>query len=260
MNNLSAKLNKFSFVWSFFLKLAIKIFTMEAAKKGKKTSKPKKGSKTKKKSKKNNSMNFFTKFMLIILLLAILTASVFVLLKTTSQQDNKSTSVVKTESRKVAETESRKVAKTESRKDAKTESRKVAETESRKVAETESRKVAKTESRKVAETESDLKKTFKEQQNISGSWLSTEQGASLTIDNYGYRIDFFGIDASAPMTGMIIIKDNSINFISDGRDCKNEEGSYKLTFDKKNIRLVCKKDECVKRRNILEASWEWIEL
>ena len=236
MNNLSAKLNNFSFVWSFFLKLAIKIFTMEAAKKGKKTSKPKKGSKTKKKSKKNNSMNFFTKFMLIILLLAILTASVFVLLKTTSQQDNKSTSVVKTESRKDVKTESRKVAETESRKD------------------------AKTESRKDVKTESDLKKTFKEQQNISGSWLSTEQGASLTIDNYGYRIDFFGIDASAPMTGMIIIKDNSINFISDGRDCKNEEGSYKLTFDKKNIRLVCKKDECVKRRNILEASWEWIEL
>ena len=252
MNNLSAKLNNFSFVWSFFLKLAIKIFTMEAAKKGKKTSKPKKGSKTKKKSKKNNSMNFFTKFMLIILLLAILTASVFILLKTTSQQDNKSTSVVKTESRKDAKTESRKVAETESRK--------VAETESRKVAETESHKVAETESRKDVKTESDLKKTFKEQQNISGSWLSTEQGASLTIDNYGYRIDFFGIDASAPMTGMIIIKDNSINFISDGRDCKNEEGSYKLTFDKKNIRLVCKKDECVKRRNILEASWEWIEL
>ena len=98
------------------------------------------------------------------------------------------------------------------------------------------------------------------QESISGSWLSSEQGASLTIDNYGYRIDFFGVDASAPMTGMIIIEDNKISFISNGRDCKNEEGSYKITFNKKNIRLVCKKDDCTKRRNILEADWEWMEI
>ena len=98
------------------------------------------------------------------------------------------------------------------------------------------------------------------QESISGSWLSSEQGASLTIDNYGYRIDFFGVDASAPMTGMIIIEENKISFISNGRDCKNEEGSYKITFNKKNIRLVCKKDDCTKRRNILEADWEWMEI
>ena len=256
MNNLSAKLIIYPFHFSFFLKLAGKIFTMEAAKKGKKTSKPKKSSKPKKKNKKNNSMSFFTKFMLIILLLAVLTASVFVLLETTNQK------VAKTESQKVAKTESQKVAKPESQKAAKPESQKVAKTESQKIVKPESQKVAKPESQKAAKPESkpDLKKSFKEQQNLNGCWLSTEQGASLTIDNYGYRIDFFGVDASAPMTGMIIIKDNSISFISDGRDCKNEEGSYKVTFDKKNIRLVCKKDDCSKRRNILEADWEWMEL
>ena len=212
---------------------------MATTKKGKKTSKPKKGSKPKKKSKKNNSMGFFGKFMLSILLLAILLIGVLIVVKNinlnnTLNKDVKTEVVVKNTN---IDTDT----------DTDTDTKSTANSQ---------QPTAKSQQPKA----NSQKPKANSQESISGSWLSSEQGASLTIDNYGYRIDFFGVDASAPMTGMIIIEDNKISFISNGRDCKNEEGSYKITFNKKNIRLVCKKDDCTKRRNILEADWEWMEI
>lgn len=229
---------------------------MATTKKGKKTSKPKKGSKPKKKSKKNNSMGFFGKFMLSILLLAILLIGVLIVVKNinlnnTLNKDVKTEVVVKNTNIDT-DTDTKSTAKSQQPKansqQPKDEGQKTKD---------ESQK-SKDESQKTKDKSQ--KQKANSQESISGSWLSSEQGASLTIDNYGYRIDFFGVDASAPMTGMIIIEDNKISFISNGRDCKNEEGSYKITFNKKNIRLVCKKDDCTKRRNILEADWEWMEI
>lgn len=224
---------------------------MATTKKGKKTSKPKKGSKPKKKSKKNNSMGFFGKFMLSILLLAILLIGVLIVVKNinlnnTLNKDVKTEVVVKN---------------TNIDTDTDTDTKSTANSQQPKA--NSQQPTAKSQQPKAnsqKQKANSQKQKANSQESISGSWLSSEQGASLTIDNYGYRIDFFGVDASAPMTGMIIIEDNKISFISNGRDCKNEEGSYKITFNKKNIRLVCKKDDCTKRRNILEADWEWMEI
>ena len=222
---------------------------MATTKKGKKTSKPKKGSKPKKKSKKNNSMGFFGKFMLSILLLAILLIGVLIVVKNINL-NNTLNNDVKTE-----------VVVKNTNIDTDTDTKSTANSQkltinSQKPKANSQQPIANSQKQKA----NSQKPKINSQESISGSWLSSEQGASLTIDNYGYRIDFFGVDASAPMTGMIIIEDNKISFISNGRDCKNEEGSYKITFNKKNIRLVCKKDDCTKRRNILEADWEWMEI
>ena len=230
---------------------------MATTKKGKKTSKPKKGSKPKKKSKKNNSMGFFGKFMLSILLLAILLIGVLIVAKNINL-NNTLNKDVKTE---VVVKNTNIDTNTDTDTDTDTDTKSTANSQQPKVKSQKS----KDESQKpIANSQkpkaNSQKPKVNSQESISGSWLSSEQGASLTIDNYGYRIDFFGVDASAPMTGMIIIEDNKISFISNGRDCKNEEGSYKITFNKKNIRLVCKKDDCTKRRNILEADWEWMEI
>lgn len=222
---------------------------MATTKKGKKTSKPKKGSKPKKKSKKNNSMGFFGKFMLSILLLAILLIGVLIVVKNINL-NNTLNKDVKTE-----------VVVKNTNIDTDTDTKSTANSQQPTV---NSKKPTANSQQPIAKSQKPIANSQKpkvnSQESISGSWLSSEQGASLTIDNYGYRIDFFGVDASAPMTGMIIIEDNKISFISNGRDCKNEEGSYKITFNKKNIRLVCKKDDCTKRRNILEADWEWMEI
>ena len=233
---------------------------MATTKKGKKTSKPKKGSKPKKKSKKNNSMGFFGKFMLSILLLAILLIGVLIVVKNinlnnTLNKDVKTEVVVKNTNIDIdtdTDTDTKSTAKSQQPK-ANSQQQTI---NSQQPKANSQKPTAKSQQPKA----NSQKPKANSQESISGSWLSSEQGASLTIDNYGYRIDFFGVDASAPMTGMIIIEDNKISFISNGRDCKNEEGSYKITFNKKNIRLVCKKDDCTKRRNILEADWEWLEI
>ena len=104
-----------------------------------------------------------------------------------------------------------------------------------------------------------LKNEFKEAKAMSGSWQSSEQGAFLTMDEYGYRIDFANVHASKPITGNYRIENNLIIFSSDSSDCENEDGTYRINFFKKNISLTCKSDNCVNRRNILEADWEWLE-
>lgn len=228
---------------------------MATTKKGKKTSKPKKGSKPKKKSKKNNSMGFFGKFMLSILLLAILLIGVLIVVKNINLNNTLNKDVKTEVVAKQNDTEATSQQVNETKSETKDEGQKTKDKSQK--SKDEGQK-SKDESQKTKDKSQ--KPKVNSQESISGSWLSSEQGASLTIDNYGYRIDFFGVDASAPMTGMIIIEDNKISFISNGRDCKNEEGSYKITFNKKNIRLICKKDDCTKRRNILEADWEWMEI
>ena len=245
MNNLSAKLNKLSFHFIFFLKLALKIFTMVAAKKGKKKGSSKKGSKHKK-----NSSSSFSKILLVLLIFAMLAGAILLTIadfkkspkpQAAEPQNHKTTEVTTTKQ------QDNKTVKQQDNKTTKQQSDKTTKQQDSKV------------NTKQSETKNDIKKTFKEQQNINGCWLSTEQGASLTIDNYGYRIDFFGVDASKPMTGKITISDNTIKFISNSDDCRNEDGSYKIAFDKKNIRLTCKNDNCTKRKNILETEWEWLE-
>jgi hypothetical protein len=109
------------------------------------------------------------------------------------------------------------------------------------------------------EKTAELKQEFKELKTMTGSWHSSEQGAFLTMDEYGYRIDFSNVHASKPITGNYRIENNLIVFTSDGSECKNEDGTYRINFFKKNISLTCKSDNCVNRRNILEADWEWLE-
>lgn len=211
---------------------------MATAKKGKKTSSPKKGAKTK---KKKTISRLLTKFLLIFIVLSLIAAAVLFTLKNfniniTKVERNKD--VVKTEAiKKESQVEA---DKTQAQNDTKSESD------------------ASLTQDTTNETK-DTKKEFKELKTLSGCWHSTEQGAFITIDEYGYRIDFSNVDASRPMTGNYFIENNLITFTSDGNECE-DDGTYRITFYKKNISLSCKNDECTDRRNILEADWEWVEI
>lgn len=227
---------------------------MATTKKGKKTPQAKKGAKPKKNNKKKN-IGFFPKIMLILLLLSVITTAVFMIISNfksnTTNIKDKSEIVVKKE--KEDSPEKRDIVK-------KTKSEETSSTSKEEAPKASSNKSeAVNETNKTDET-IDIKKTFKEENKLSGCWLSNEQGASLTMDDYGYRIDFFGVDASKPITGNYSIENNLIIFTSDGSDCNGVDGSYRITFYKKNISLICKDDECSSRRNILEADWEWIEI
>ena len=207
-------------------------FIMATAQKGKKNGKQKKGSKGKKNS---GNTSFFTKFILVILALSLVASAIFFTLnnfnidKTDVKNESK---VVKTET-VVKKEDVKKVDKPIEKPEAKTE--------------------AKTETSTPQKQE-----TKKENTALSGCWLSSEQGAFITIDEYGYRIDFSNVDARRPMTGNYIIENNLITFISDGNECE-DDGTYRITFYKKNMSLSCKNDDCTDRRNVLEADWEWVE-
>ena len=202
---------------------------MEAAKKGKKVAKPKKGSKGKKKTKNNNSMNFFSKIMLALLFISIITIAVFLIAGN-----------IKTDKAEKPKIELQTLKK---------------DSQAKEEIKPETKKEIKKEEPKNQKPES---KSESKSKTLSGSWLSSEQGAAITLDEYGYRIDFFGVDASKPMTGNYTIEKNLIVFASDDGDCKGS-GTYRITFYKDNFSLIAKDDDCTQRRNILEADWEWME-
>ena len=211
---------------------------MATAKKGKKTSSTKKSAKTKK--KKANS-GFFTKFLLIFIVLSLIAAAVLFTLK------NFNIDITKVENEKD-------IIKTEILAyDAKTKSDKV------EVKTEQKNETSVTQKQDAPQEAKEIKKEFKELKTLNGCWHSTEQGAFITIDEYGYRIDFSNVDASKPMTGNYFIENNLITFTSDGNECDGLDGTYRVTFYKKNISLSCKNDECTDRRNVLEADWEWVE-
>lgn len=233
---------------------------MATTEKAKKAAKPKKGSKGKKKTKKNSSMNFFSKIMMALLFISIITIAVFLIAGNFKKDDDdKPKTELSLESKKKSKAENE--SKTETKVEIKEETS---------VKETQKDTEKKEQKKETAKTETEVKKQEPKEQKqkpesesksktLSGSWLSSEQGASLTLDEYGYRIDFFGVDASKPMTGNYTIEKNLIVFTSDDKDCKGS-GTYRITFYKENFSLIAKDDECTQRRNILEADWEWIEI
>lgn len=229
---------------------------MAAAKKGKKTSKPKKGSKGKKKS---GNSNFFTKFILVLLVLAMVAAAVFFTLNNfnikdisvkNNENDAKTEVVVKKEEKKSTP---KPAEKTETKVENK------AKSENKTTKPVEVKVETSTKPIDTKEKTAELKQEVKESKTMTGSWHSSEQGAFLTMDEYGYRIDFSNVHASKPITGNYRIENNLIVFSSDGNECGKEEGTYRINFFKKNISLTCKNDNCTNRKNILEADWEWLE-
>lgn len=231
---------------------------MATTEKAKKTAKPKKGSKGKKKTKKNSSMNFFSKIMMALLFISIITIAVFLVAGNFKKDDNdKPKTELSFESKKKSKTE--KESKTETKVEVKGKTS-VKEIQKDCEKKEPKKETAKTEIEvKKQETKEQKQKSESKSKTLSGSWLSSEQGASLTLDEYGYRIDFFGVDASKPMTGNYSIEKNLIIFTSDDKDCKGT-GTYRITFYKDNFSLIAKDDDCKKRRNILEADWEWIKI
>lgn len=216
---------------------------MAAAKKGKKTSSSKKSSKGK---KKRGNSNFFMSFMLILLVLAMIVAAVFLTLNNFNINKNDKSQITKEV-----------VVKKEENKNVSKPAAKPAETK-KDDSKKESVKKEKAEPKKE-ETKKETKKEAQRLTNLSGCWLSNEQGAFITLDQYGYRIDFSNVDASKPLTGNYYVENNLIVFTTDGNECKGTEGTYRITFYKKNFSLICKDDDCTSRRNILEADWEWVE-
>ena len=224
---------------------------MAAAKKGKKTSKPKSGSK---KKKTNNNMNFFIKFMLVLLLLAVLAGAVFYTLKNFNAADSGQQSAVSGQ-----QCNDKGLMANDERQKANGEGQR-ANVESKKPEAKSQQPTVNSQTKVNAEEKTAaLKQEVKELKTMSGSWQSSEQGAFLTMDKYGYRIDFANVHASKPITGSYFIENNLVTFTSDGDECYDSDGTYRITFYKKNISLTCKNDDCTDRKNILEADWEWLE-
>lgn len=103
-----------------------------------------------------------------------------------------------------------------------------------------------------------LKKTDKPSvTGIVGTWVSTINGAMLTISGETYAIDFPSIDSRKPMKGSIKVSKGAFTVINDesDKDCGIDPGQYLFTLKGDDLTIIKKRDSCKKRATSLDAAW-----
>lgn len=103
-----------------------------------------------------------------------------------------------------------------------------------------------------------LKKTDKPSvTGIVGTWVSTINGAMLTITKETYVIDFPSIDSRKPMKGNIKVSKGAFTVINDesDKDCGIDPGQYLFTLKGDDLTIIKKRDSCKKRSANLDAAW-----
>lgn len=193
--------------------------------KTKKPGKPRKKSGGQKPSRKGTgkSMGLFAKFFITLLIIAMIAIAILMVAKSLSNSGGK------VSSKDIMETS---VTVSQGK-------------EEKKEPEYAEKKPVEKPSEKPSKQKTIIERT------IEGNWMSVMEGATLTMKDSKYRIDFSGIDAGKPIIGTYKVEGDTITF--------DNEGVYKIGITNKNIKFVCQKDKAVKRKAALEFEWEWFE-
>jgi cytoskeletal protein RodZ len=224
------------------------------AKKVKKAIKPKKKSGSKKKSN-----SFITKLIVIIFVLILAFFLIFSVFKPGSKIQNpeaKTTQVVENQQnndiKPIDNPKPQEEPKEEVKEDVKQDVKEEPKVEVKTEDKSEGNKKSKKEEQKAAETKA-------VEQSITGTWMSTTEGAVLTMGNNEYRLDFMGVDSGQPLIGTYSVEGDLITFVNKKDPCKDVKGLYVVKFNKQEIGFKCKSDDCTKRKATLPTDWEWLD-
>jgi len=121
------------------------------------------------------------------------------------------------------------------------------------------------DNQKVNSKETVSKKEIKEttkivERNITGSWMSSSEGAILIMKDHDYRIDFMGVDSDQPIIGTYKVDGDNITFVNKKDPCAEAKGLYEVSYKDKEISFKCKSDNCLQRKSTLTTEWEWIDI
>jgi hypothetical protein len=100
-------------------------------------------------------------------------------------------------------------------------------------------------------------KQNKNKSSIDGTWVSTTNGAMLSLENESYLIDFPSVEKIEPLNGHFVVKDKNITFIATGKSeaCGTEPGQYTFSFVEKDLVFNMIGDKCDKRSKSITARW-----
>jgi Ulp1 family protease len=109
----------------------------------------------------------------------------------------------------------------------------------------------------ASESDKAQKNNLSQPSVLHGTWVSTENGAMLTVENSGFTIDFPSVEAIKPMKGTINVSKNSFVVVNkrDALTCPEIEGNYDFEFKGEDLIIKLKKDKCSQRASQLNASW-----
>lgn len=220
-----------------------------------------------KSKKKKKKLTLFGKIFFTVIILSViflLTWGAFKFFNNNKEEDNdrktEKTEVVKKE---VVKKEDKKVKKEENKDKEESKDKKEDKVKEEKKEEPVKKKEEKKKEQEKPKETKHVTEHVNDKTNIkasiNGFWMSTSEGAVLTMDNNTYRIDFAGIDASSPIIGTYEIQNKKITFTTEEGTCKGETGTYRIILEKHDIKFTCEDDNCLKRKATLTTEWEWLE-
>lgn len=92
---------------------------------------------------------------------------------------------------------------------------------------------------------------------LEGTWISTANGAMMTIKGETFSIDFPSVEYALPMKGKIKVEKETAVFTSSkpSDECGLNEGIYTYKLSNDDLFLSLKKDACRPRTTQLGTKW-----
>jgi len=92
---------------------------------------------------------------------------------------------------------------------------------------------------------------------LQGTWVSTMNGAMMTIAGETFALDFPSIEFKKPVKGVLKAVKASFTITDTEGDqgCGNQEGVYLYSIKGEELTIIRKKDNCSKRASTLDATW-----
>lgn len=96
-----------------------------------------------------------------------------------------------------------------------------------------------------------------DKQLLDGTWISTANGAMMTIKGENFNIDFPSVEFALPMKGNVKSENGTVRFVNTNPDdeCGMKEGLYTFRLDGEDLYLKLKKDGCRSRTTQLATKW-----
>lgn len=92
---------------------------------------------------------------------------------------------------------------------------------------------------------------------LEGTWISTANGAMMTIKGETFSIDFPSVEYAQPMKGKIKVENETAVFTASkaSDECGVNEGIYTYKLTGEDLFLRLKKDACRPRTSQLATKW-----
>ena len=93
--------------------------------------------------------------------------------------------------------------------------------------------------------------------NLSGTWVSENDGAMMEFHTATFTIEFPSVDNAAVISGSFSVKGDTVTFVygNSSKSCAGIAGKYLIKHSKNRLRFILISDSCRNRTERMKAPW-----